>query len=153
VTSKNLPLNIAVAGASGRMGQALVLAVQAAPDLRLTGALDQPGSASLGQDAGAALGQQTGVAVTADLQQGLRGAQVLIDFTRPEGTLQHLAVCQALGVRAVVGTTGFTPEQRGQLALIALKCPMVLAANMSVGVNVMLKLLAQAALPLGASTL
>ncbi len=142
-------LNIAVAGAGGRMGRMLIDAVLASGDCRLSGALDLPGSPALGQDAGAYTGRETGVAVTANLHAGLAGADVLIDFTRPEGTLAHLAVCRELGVRAVIGTTGFTPEEKAQIAAHAQQLATVFAANMSVGVNVMLKLLAQAATALG----
>jgi 4-hydroxy-tetrahydrodipicolinate reductase len=142
-------LNIAVAGAGGRMGRMLIEAVLASGDCRLSGALDRPGSPALGQDAGAFAGRETGVAVTANLHAGLAGAQVLIDFTRPEGTLAHLAVCRELGVRAVVGTTGFTLDEKAQVASHAQQVATVFAANMSVGVNVMLKLLQQAALALG----
>ena len=139
------PLRIAVAGASGRMGRMLVEAVLAAPDCQLAGALDIPGSPVLGQDAGAFAGQTTGVLITDDLRQGLAGAQVLIDFTRPEGTLAHLAVCRELGVKAVIGTTGFTPAQKAEVAAFARDIAVMMAPNMSVGVNVVLKLLAQAA--------
>ncbi len=142
-------LNIAVAGAGGRMGRMLIEAVLASGDCRLSGALDQPGSAALGQDAGAFAGRETGVAITANLHAGLAGAQVLIDFTRPAGTLAHLAACRELGVRAVVGTTGFTAEEKAQIAAHAQQLATVFAANMSVGVNVMLQLLRQAVLALG----
>ncbi|MCY7315719.1 MAG: 4-hydroxy-tetrahydrodipicolinate reductase [Rubrivivax sp.] len=138
-------MSIAVAGAAGRMGRLLVQAVLGDTGLRLSGALDVPGSAGLGQDAGAALGRHSGVQVTADLQQGLAGADVLIDFTRPDGTLAHLAACRAAGVRAVVGTTGFTAQQRAELAAQAQHIGIVFAPNMSVGVNVMLGLLQAAA--------
>ncbi len=140
---------IAIAGGSGRMGRMLIEAVLASPDGQLSGVLDVPGSPALGQDAGAFLGRSTGVAITADLHQGLVDAQVLIDFTRPEGTLAHLAACQALGVRAVVGTTGFSPEQKARLGAHAQQLALVFAPNMSVGVNVVLQLLKQAALALG----
>jgi 4-hydroxy-tetrahydrodipicolinate reductase len=143
-------LKLAIAGSSGRMGRMLIEAVLASADCELSGALDQPGSAALGQDAGAFAGRHTGVAVTSDLHAGLAGADVLIDFTRPEGTLAHLAVCAELGVRAVVGTTGFTPGQKAALEAFAPQVPVVFAANMSVGVNVMLRLLAQAAQALDA---
>ncbi len=143
-------LKIAIAGASGRMGRMLVEAVLGSGDCTLAGALDAPGSAALGQDAGAFAGRHTGVAVTADLRAGLGDAAVLIDFTRPEGTLAHLAVCRERGVRAVVGTTGFTPAQRAEIAAHAQHLPIVLAPNMSVGVNVVLRLLEQAARALGA---
>lgn len=138
-------VSIAVAGASGRMGRMLVEAVLASPDCRLSGALDVPGSPALGQDAGAFLGRTTGVAVTADLRAGLAGADVLIDFTRPEGTLAHLALCRELGVRMVIGTTGFTPQQKAEIAAAAQQIGVVFAPNMSVGVNVVLKLLETAA--------
>ncbi len=144
-------LNIAVAGAGGRMGHMLIEAVLASGDCRLSGALDVAGSPAIGQDAGTFLGQTTGVAITADLRAGLAAADVLIDFTRPEGTLAHLAVCRELGVRAVIGTTGFTPAQKAVIADHAQHVAAVFAANMSVGVNVMLKLLAQATTALGAA--
>jgi len=142
-------LNIAVAGAGGRMGRMLIDAVLASTDCRLSGALDMPGSPALGQDAGAYAGRSTGVAITADLHAGLAGAQVFIDFTRPEGTLAHLPACRELGVRAVIGTTGFTAAQKEAIAAHARQAATVFAANMSVGVNVMLKLLTQAAAALG----
>ena len=138
-------LRIAVAGASGRMGRELIEAVLAAPDCTLAGALDVPTSPALGLDAGAFAGQATGVRITSDLPSGLANAQVLIDFTRPDGTLAHLALCQALGVKAVIGTTGFTPEQKAQVVAYAQHIALMMAPNMSVGVNVMLKLLDQAA--------
>jgi 4-hydroxy-tetrahydrodipicolinate reductase len=138
-------LRIAIAGASGRMGHMLIEAVLAAPDCTLAGALDIAGSPALGQDAGGFAGRSTGVVVTDELRAGLRGAQVLIDFTRPEGTLAHLAVCRALGVKAVIGTTGFSPAQKAEITALAGHVAMVLAPNMSVGVNVVLKLLDQAA--------
>ncbi len=138
-------LKIAVAGASGRMGQMLVQAVLASADLRLNGALDIPTSPQLGQDAAALLGQQSGAIITADLRQGLAGADVLIDFTRPEGTLAHLAVCRELGVKLVIGTTGFSEAQKEEIALAGQDIAIVMAPNMSVGVNVTLKLLEMAA--------
>ncbi|MBU6258279.1 MAG: 4-hydroxy-tetrahydrodipicolinate reductase [Burkholderiales bacterium] len=142
-------ISIAIAGASGRMGRMLVEAVLASGDCRLSGALDVGGSAALGTDAAAFLGRDSGVPITSDLHAGLAGAEVLIDFTRPEGTLAHLAACRELGVRAVVGTTGFTPAQRAAIAAHAQSVATVFAANMSVGVNVMLRLVADAARALG----
>jgi 4-hydroxy-tetrahydrodipicolinate reductase len=85
------------------------------------------------------------VCVTADLRQGLNGARVLIDFTRPEGTLAHLKLCRELGVHAVIGTTGFSDAQKAEIAAIAKDIAIVMAPNMSVGVNVTLKLLEMAA--------
>ena len=143
------PIAVAVAGAGGRMGRMLIDAVLASADCRLSGALDVPGSPALGQDAGAFAGRHTGVAITADVPRGLTGAQVFIDFTRPEGTLAHLAVCRELGVRAVIGTTGFTAGQKDEIAAHARHQATVFSANMSVGVNVMLRLLREATLALG----
>ncbi|ODU09576.1 MAG: 4-hydroxy-tetrahydrodipicolinate reductase [Rubrivivax sp. SCN 71-131] len=142
-------INVAVAGATGRMGRMLVEAVLASEDCSLTGALDAPGSPALGEDAGAAIGRVSGVAITADLARGLAGAQVLIDFTRPEGTMAHLATCRAQGVAMVIGTTGLTPAHEAEIAAAAQALPIVRAPNMSVGVNVMLRLLAQAVRVLG----
>ena len=142
---RNAPLKVAIAGACGRMGRMLIEAVLDAPDCALAGALDVAGCPALGQDAGAFAGKATGVAITADLRAGLAGAQVLIDFTRPEGTLAHLAACRELGVKAVIGTTGFTDTQKAEIAAHAGHIGIVMAPNMSVGVNVVLKLLAQAA--------
>ena len=136
---------IAIAGASGRMGQMLIEAVRAADDCTLSGALDMVGSPTIGADANAFSSQPSGVLITADLRQGLQSSQVLIDFTRPEGTMEHLKVCRELGVAAVIGTTGFTEAQKAQIAVIAQDIAIMMAPNMSVGVNVTLKLLEMAA--------
>ncbi|MEO5737741.1 MAG: 4-hydroxy-tetrahydrodipicolinate reductase [Variovorax sp.] len=136
---------IAIAGASGRMGRMLIEAVRAADGCELAGALDVAGSPALGTDAGAFLGSDTGVPITADLREGLKNAQVLIDFTRPEGTLAHLALCRELGVQAVIGTTGFSDAQKAEVAGFARDIAIMMAPNMSVGVNVTFKLLEMAA--------
>ena len=140
-----MTLRIAVAGASGRMGQMLIEAISAADDCTLSGALDVPASPGIGHDAAAFLGRQSGVLITSDLRAGLAHAQVLIDFTRPEGTLAHLAVCRELGVKAVIGTTGFSDAQKAQIAAHAEHIAIMMAPNMSVGVNVVMKLLDMAA--------
>ena len=145
LATASTPHRVAVAGASGRMGHMLIEAIQSADDCVLAGALDIAGNPFLGTDAAAFLGQPSGVAVTADLAQGLQPAQVLIDFTRPEGTLAHLQVCRQLGVNAVIGTTGFSDAQKAEIAEIAQHIAIVMAPNMSVGVNVTLKLLEMAA--------
>jgi 4-hydroxy-tetrahydrodipicolinate reductase len=136
---------IAVAGASGRMGRMLIEAIVATDDCQLCGALDQASSPALGQPAAAFLGRAGGPLITADLRAGLKGAHFLIDFTRPEGTLAHLAVCRELGVKLVIGTTGFTDAQKAEIAAAAQDIAIVMAPNMSVGVNVTLKLLELAA--------
>jgi 4-hydroxy-tetrahydrodipicolinate reductase len=139
------PLRIAVAGASGRMGRMLIEAVAGAPDCRLVGALDVVASPAIGDDASAFLGRLCSVAITADLRAGLAPAQVLIDFTRPEGTLAHLAVCREVGAAAVIGTTGFSVSQKAEIAAFAQDMAIVFAPNMSVGVNVVLRLIDLAA--------
>jgi 4-hydroxy-tetrahydrodipicolinate reductase len=107
--------------------------------------LDIAASPAIGHDAGAFAGQTTGVLITADIAQGLKNSRVLIDFTRPEGTMAHLAVCRANGVAMVIGTTGFTDSQKTEIAQAAKHIPIMMAPNMSVGVNVTLKLLEMAA--------
>jgi 4-hydroxy-tetrahydrodipicolinate reductase len=138
-------LRLAVAGASGRMGHMLIEAVNAADDCALTGAIDIAGSSAINIDALNYLGQKSGVLVTDDLSLGLSKSQVLMDFTRPEGTLAHLQVCRKLGVKAVIGTTGFTDAQKAEIAEIAKDIAIVMSPNMSVGVNVTFKLLEMAA--------
>lgn len=136
---------VCIAGASGRMGRMLVEAVLASDDCVLSGALDVSGSPALGTDAGAFAGRDTGVAITDDLTGALAASQYLIDFTRPEGTMRHLQVCVEHGVGLVIGTTGFTDEQKSQIAAASQHIPVMMAPNMSVGVNVTLKLLEMAA--------
>ncbi|AQV95530.1 4-hydroxy-tetrahydrodipicolinate reductase [Cupriavidus necator] len=138
-------MNIAIAGASGRMGRMLIEHVLNTEGVSLAGALDVPGSPALGQDAGLLLGRQTGVAISADVEAVLAGADCLIDFTRPEGTLAHVAVARKLGVKMVIGTTGFDEAGKAALAEAARSIGMVYAANFSVGVNATFKLLEVAA--------
>ena len=117
------PLRVAVAGASGRMGRMLIDAVEAASDCRLAGTLD----------------------IGRDIAGGLADAQVLIDFTRPEGTLAHLAACRERGVKMVIGTTGFSEADKSRIAEHSKHIALMMSPNMSVGVNVTLKLLEMAA--------
>ncbi len=136
---------VAVAGASGRMGQALIEAVTRSSDLELAAALDLATSAAIGSDATSFLGRSSGVVVGADARAALARSEVLIDFTRPEGPLGHLALCRQPGVAAVVGTTGLSAAQKAEIAAQAAHIAIVMAPNMSVGVNVVLKLLDVAA--------
>ena len=138
-------LNMTIAGSSGRMGRALLEAVNQASDMRLVAALERSGSPYLGKDAGELIGASCGVAVTDDIVDALSESNVLIDFTRPEGTLAHLAVCRARNVKMVIGTTGFSAEQKEELKKAAKEIAIVFAPNMSVGVNVTFKLLQVAA--------
>jgi 4-hydroxy-tetrahydrodipicolinate reductase len=138
-------LNIAVAGASGRMGRMLIEAIRNAPDATLAGALDVAGAPGLGADASGFLGEDCGVLITDSLEQGLAGADFLIDFTRPEGTLKHLEYCAAKGIKMIIGTTGFDDAGKAAIAAAAARTAIVFAPNMSVGVNVTMKLLELAA--------
>lgn len=137
-------MNIAIAGAGGRMGRMLIEATLAADDMRLAAALDQPGSERIGQDCAAFLGRESAVKITADLD-ALAGCDVLIDFTRPEGTLAHLEACVRHGVKAVIGTTGFDDAGRLAIGQAAQSVGIVFAPNMSVGVNASFKLIEMAA--------
>jgi 4-hydroxy-tetrahydrodipicolinate reductase len=139
------PVRIAVAGASGRMGHMLIETILDAPDVTLAGALDVAGSAANGADAALFLGRSSGITVESELARGLANAQVLIDFTRPEGTLRHLAYCVEHGIQLVIGTTGFDAAGRAAIADAAQHTALVFAPNMSVGVNVTMKLLELAA--------
>ena len=138
-------LNIAIVGSSGRMGRVLIESVAQAPDMRLGAALERAGSPFLGKDAGELSGAPCGVLISEDAAAALKGCHALIDFTRPEATLNHLKICRELGVNIVIGTTGFTPEQKALIADAARDIGVVFAPNMSVGVNLCLKLLDMAA--------
>ena len=142
-------IRVVIAGASGRMGRALIEGVQQSSELSLHGALDRGDSPVIGHDAGEALGQRCGVSVSADIDATVKGAGVLIDFTRPEGTLAHLDACIRHGTSMVIGTTGFNTEQKQRLLDGSRNIPIVFAPNMSVGVNVLLRLLEVAAQALG----
>jgi 4-hydroxy-tetrahydrodipicolinate reductase len=138
-------MHIAVAGASGRMGRMLIEAIGQAADATLAGALDVAAAPGVGSDAAAFTGQPCGVAIASDLATGLAKAQFLIDFTRPEGTLKHLEYCAAHGIKMIIGTTGFDDAGKAAIEAAAARTAIVFAPNMSVGVNVTLKLLEMAA--------
>ncbi len=138
-------LKIAVAGASGRMGKMLIETIEATDDTILAGALDVAASPFAGNDATLSLGKQSGIFIESELSKALAGADFLIDFTRPEGTLQHLEYCAANGIKMIIGTTGFDDAGKAAIAAAAKKTAIVFAPNMSVGVNVTLKLLEMAA--------
>jgi 4-hydroxy-tetrahydrodipicolinate reductase len=144
-----MSLKIVIAGASGRMGQTLIQGVLDDADLQLFGALDRAGSAGIGRDAGEPVGKNTGVYISDDAAETLQGADVLIDFTRPEASLDYLEICQQYKVKQVIGTTGFTVEQKAKIEATAKKTAIVFAPNMSVGVTLLLDLVEQAAKVLG----
>lgn len=136
---------IAIAGSAGRMGRTLLEAVSQAPDMQLAAALERIGSPYLNKDAGELIGASCGIPVVSDFAVALKNCHQLIDFTRPEGTLAHLAVCRETGVKMIIGTTGFSTQEKAQLKAAAQDIAIVFAPNMSVGVNVTFKLLEIAA--------
>ena len=141
---------IAITGAAGRMGRHLIEACHVHEVLRVSVALEHPQSSLLGSDVGELAGVgKLGVTIGADLEAVRDDFDVLIDFTRPEVTLANLATCRAAGRAMVIGTTGFSAEQKTQIAAAAVDIPIVFAPNMSVGVNLCLKLLDMAARVLG----
>jgi 4-hydroxy-tetrahydrodipicolinate reductase len=144
-----MTVKIAVAGAGGRMGQALIEACAAEPGLALASALDVAGSPAFGRDAAERFGRASGVIVSSDVREAVARADVLIDFTRPEGTLAHAAACEAAGVAMVIGTTGLSTDHKQRLAASAARIPIVVAPNMSIGVNVLAELVRIAAGRLG----
>ncbi|WPN47887.1 MULTISPECIES: 4-hydroxy-tetrahydrodipicolinate reductase [unclassified Pseudomonas] len=141
---------IAVMGAAGRMGKTLIEAVQQAAGAGLTAAVDRPDSTLVGADAGelAAIGR-IGVPLSGDLDRVVDEFDVLIDFTHPTVTLKNLAFCRKHGKAMIIGTTGFSVEEKQLLAEAGKDIPIVFAANFSVGVNLCLKLLDTAARVLG----
>lgn len=140
---------IAVAGSSGRMGRALIEAIAQSADFRIKAALELPGNPFLGKDAGELVGAPCGVRISADLEGALAGCDVLVDFTRPEGTLAHVQVCRKRGIHMVIGTTGFQAAQKASIVAATQEIPIVMAPNMSVGVNLTFKLVELAAKVLG----
>lgn len=137
----NSALNVAIVGASGRMGRALIDAIVAQPACTLVAAVEHGDSPFIAQDAGMFSGHQTGVAISQDLPAALAKADVLIDFTQPEGTLAHLPLCIAHKVNIIIGTTGFSDEGKAAIAAAAQEIGVVFAPNFSVGVNLSFALL------------
>lgn len=141
---------VAVIGAAGRMGKTLIEALTQAEGAVLAAAIERPDSSLLGADAGELAGVgKLGVAVSGDLQSVTDDFDVLIDFTHPTTTLVNLAICRAAGKAMVIGTTGFSEAEKGELAAAAQDISIVFAPNFSVGVNLCLKLLDMAARVMG----
>lgn len=138
-------VRVAIAGASGRMGRMLIEAALKEEGVTLAAAFDRPGTPFIGRDAGELAGTQTGVAIIDDAGAAIAAADCVIDFTRPEGTLAHLALARELGKAAVIGTTGFDAAGKAAIAEIARHIPVVFAPNMAVGVNAVFRLLEVAA--------
>jgi len=138
-------MRIAIAGSTGRMGRVLIETVLNTPDAQLAAALEQTGNPHIGKDAGELAGQPCGVRIAADIESAAAGCDVLIDFTRPDGTLAHLAACRSHGARMVIGTTGFSDAQKGAIVEASRDIAIAMAPNFSVGVNVTFRLLDVAA--------
>ncbi len=139
-----------VAGAAGRMGSRLVALLQPESELRLVAALEAPGHAALGRDAGESAGVgRLGIPIGADVDAALGRDRILIEFSVPDASLAHVREVARHGGRAVIGTTGFTAAQREELARIGTSIPLLVSPNMSVGVNVAFKVLADMARMLG----
>ena len=132
---------IGIVGAGGRMGRMLIEAVLKGEGVVLGAAFDVPGSPAIGKNAGELVGLPADVLITDDVAAGLKQIDVLIDFTRPQGTLVHLELCRQAGVGMVIGTTGFEADGKAAIAAAARDIPVVFAPNMAVGVNVVFKLL------------
>lgn len=146
-------IKVAIHGADGRMGHSLVKACHDAGNLQLAAALERPESPRLGTDAGQMAGLSLlGISVTSSLAAVIERVDVVIDFTRPAPSLTALELCRQHGKRMVIGTTGFNPDERAVIDAAAREIPIVLAPNMSVGVNLCLKLLDIAARVIGDNT-
>ena len=145
------PLRAVVCGVGGRLGGRILSAVRAEQGMEVVGATERPGSSQIGLDAGAvAGGEAIGVRVADSLERALEpGADVVIDFTAPSASMRHAQVCAQRKVALVIGTTGFPPEARAELQARAREAPIVVAPNMSVGVNVLFRLAGEAARALG----
>jgi len=142
-------IKLVVAGGAGRMGRALIEAVLGAPDLALAAAVEQKGNAHVGEAVSQRAGASDGIRIGDDIALAVAGANVFVDFTRPEGTLAHLAACRKQRVNMVIGTTGFGDTQKNEIAEAARDIAIVMSPNFSIGVNVAFRLLDVAARALG----
>ena len=141
---------IAIHGAAGRMGRAVIQTALATPGATLVAAIDRKDNEELGEDVAAVVGlAPIGVTVGYAVDAGAEPFEVMIDFSQPEATLAALELCRTHRRAMVIGTTGFTPEQRAAIEAAAAEIAICTAANFSIGVNVVLGLLGQAARTLG----
>jgi len=145
-----MTIRIAVTGAAGRMGRALIEAISLVEGLSLAAAIERPESTLLGADSGELAGQsKNGIAVVSSLADVIDSIDVLIDFSVPDATMANLVLCSEHGVAMVIGTTGFTPAQQGAIERAARRTPICKASNFSTGVNLCFKLLDMVARVLG----
>ncbi len=142
--------DLVIAGAAGRMGSRIVALARETPDVRVVAALEAPGHPALGRDAGETAGiGSLGVILGADAGAALTRDRVLVEFSVPEATLEHLRLAVAAGARAVIGTTGFSGAQREEIAALARRAPIMMAPNMSVAVTLAFRILPLMAKALG----
>jgi len=142
--------DLVIAGAAGRMGSRIVALARETPDVRVVAALEAPGHPALGRDAGETAGiGSLGVTLGTDAGAALTRDRVLVEFSVPEATLEHLRLVAAAGARAVVGTTGFSSAQREEIAALARRAPIMMAPNMSVAVTLAFRILPLMAKALG----
>ena len=143
-------IRVGVTGIAGRMGSFIGLLVAEAPDMELAGAMEAPGHKAIGADAGILIGAgPLGVAVSGDREKAFAGADVIVDFTMPEATMKTAAYAFREGKPLVVGTTGLSDGNMAELTALASGVPMVVSPNMSIGVNVMFKVVAELSRLLG----
>ena len=143
--SNQQALKVVIAGCSGRMGHALLEGVFADGELVLHGALDRLDNPQIGRDAGEQFGKLSGVTISHDIDNAIQDADVLVDFTRPEATILYLDACQKANVKLIIGTTGFTAQQKSQIEAASKSIAIVFAPNMSVGVTLLINLVQAAA--------
>ncbi len=143
-------MNIIISGAAGRMGRAILESLYEDDDLELGAALEKKGHPAIKKDVGELIGiGKWGVPITAVTKKSLKSGAVVIDFTYPQGTSQMVQEAKSTKKPVVIGTTGFTNDQLKNIETASKKIPIVLSPNMSVGVNVMFKLIAEASAALG----
>ncbi len=148
--NEETPIRVAVTGAAGRMGRMLVAAVCSETDMKLSGATEAPGHPDLGRDAGTLAGVgELGVILSKNPEEAFEDAQVIIDFTSPASTMVQLELCAGRKLPAVIGTTGLTDDDKRRAEELASSMPVVLAPNMSAGVNLLFHLVQEAARALG----
>ena len=143
-------MRVGVIGCGGRMGRTVLREIIAAPDLELVGGAERPDHPDLGRDLGLLVGETAcGLVLRDDVSDLLTRAHVLIEFSTPEASLEHARACAARGRPLVIGTTGFSPEQDREFSQLAERFPLLLAPNMSLGINLLLALTEQVARALG----
>ena len=129
-------MRVAISGASGRMGMTLIQAITQSPAVTLTGAIDRAGSPVMGKDAGELMGaDSSGIKIADNLATVINEFDVLIDFTRPDVSMDYVEFCRQARKKLVIGTTGFSDAQKAKIAEAAKDTAIVMAPNMSVGVN------------------